>query len=132
MCACVICTIHHADDSVSCRLFRALYSHKARCLNQRECALYRNFIINIYQGGILNKHRVVIACTARRSLKRSMLRRSLSFTTDLAQLFMRPKHRKTPFELPEIQMETQAADCRPYLISILCGSYLKQNAFRSN
>ena len=33
-----------ADDGVSFRLFCALYSHKARCLNQWEHALYWNFI----------------------------------------------------------------------------------------
>ena len=33
-----------ADDGVSFRLFCALYSHKARCLNQWEYALYWNFI----------------------------------------------------------------------------------------
>ena len=33
------------DDGVSFRLFCALYSHKARCLNQWERVLHRNFII---------------------------------------------------------------------------------------
>ena len=34
-----------ADNGVSFRLFCALYSHKARCLNQWERALYWNLII---------------------------------------------------------------------------------------